>query len=87
MEVPWLAVELEQWPLAYATATATRDPGHVCDLHHSSWQCQVVNPLSQVRDGTCVLVVIRFVSAEPRWDSEYVDLNHILESLEWSLPF
>ena len=23
---------------AYATATATTDPSHVCDLHLSSWQ-------------------------------------------------
>ena len=35
---------------AYTTATATRDLRHVCDLHHSSQQRQILNPLSKVRD-------------------------------------
>ena len=34
MEVPRLGVELELQPPAYATAIATRDPSHVCDLHY-----------------------------------------------------
>ena len=46
MEVPRLGVELELQPLAYATATAMQDPSHVCNLHHSSWQCQILNPLT-----------------------------------------
>ena len=36
MEGPRLGVELELRLLAYTTATATLDPNHVCDLHHSS---------------------------------------------------
>ena len=36
--------------LAYTTATATLDLSHVCDLHHSSWQCRILNPLSETRD-------------------------------------
>ena len=32
---------------AYATATATWDPGHICDLHHSSQQRWNLNPLSE----------------------------------------
>ena len=39
MEVPRLGIESELQPLAYTIATATRDPSHVCDLHHSSQQC------------------------------------------------
>ena len=42
---------------AYATATATRDPSHLCDLHHSSRQHQTLNPLSEAKDRTYVLVV------------------------------
>ena len=42
---------------AYATATATQDASRECDLHHSSWQCRILNPLSEARDGTCILVV------------------------------
>ena len=56
VEVLRLWVELELQMLAYTTATATRDLSRTCDLHHSSWQRQILNPLSKARDGTCVLV-------------------------------
>ena len=57
MEVPRLRVELELKLLAYATATAMPDLSHVCDLHHSSRQRQILNPLSEARDPTCNLMV------------------------------
>ena len=66
MEVPRLGVRSELQLLAYTTATATPDPSFVCNLHHSSWQHQILNPLSEARDGTCVLVDVRFVSSELR---------------------
>ena len=50
MEVPRLGVELKLQLLAYATDTAMWDLSHVCDLHHSSQQCQILNPLSEARD-------------------------------------
>ena len=34
MEVPRLGVQSELQLPAFTTATATRDPGRVCDLHH-----------------------------------------------------
>ena len=40
-----------------------RDPSHICDLHHSSRQCRILNPLSKARDRTHNLMVssqIRF---------------------------
>ena len=55
-EVPRLGVELEVWLLAYATATATWDPSHICDLHHSSWQHRILNLLSEDRDRTHILM-------------------------------
>ena len=58
MEAPRLGVELELELLAYATATATPDL-HVCDLHHSSRQCQFTKPWSEARDQTLVLVDTR----------------------------
>ena len=50
MEVPRLGVELELYPLAYATAIAMWDPSSICDLHHSSWQGRILTPLSGARD-------------------------------------
>ena len=56
-EVPRLGVESELQLPAYTTATATWDLSNVCDLHHSSWQCWIFNPLSGARDGTCNFMV------------------------------
>ena len=63
MEVPRLGADSELQLLAYATATATatRNQSHICHLHHSSWQCQILNLLSEARDGTCILVVTSWV--------------------------
>ena len=46
---------------AYAMATAMPDPSHVYDLHHSSRQCQILNPLSEARDGNCNLMVSSWI--------------------------
>ena len=59
MEVPGLGVKLEQQLPAYTTATATPDLSNVCDLHHSSQQHRIPNPLREVRDGTLVLMDTR----------------------------
>ena len=56
MEVPRLRVESELLLPAYATATAMRDPSHICGLHHSSWQHQILNPLTEARDQTHILM-------------------------------
>ena len=66
MEVPRLGVKLELQLLTYTPATATPDPSHVCDLHHSSRQRWILNLLSEARDRTHNLTVpsgIRFHSA------------------------
>ena len=54
MEVSRLGVKLELQPLAYATATAIPDLSRVCNVHHSAQQHLILNPLSKVRDRTCV---------------------------------
>ena len=67
MEVPRLAVKLELYLLVYTTTIATQDLSHVfCDLPHSSRQHWILNPLSEVRDRTCILVDDRFISTEPQ---------------------
>ena len=57
MEIPRLGVESELQPPVYAAATATQNPSHICDLHHSSWQHWILNPLSEARDQTRNLMV------------------------------
>ena len=56
VEVPRLGEELELQLPAYATATATLDHSHICDLHHSLWQPRVLNPLSGARDRIHILM-------------------------------
>ena len=59
MEVPRLGVESKLQPMVYTTATATATPdlSRICDLHHSSRQCWILNPLSKARDQTRILMV------------------------------
>ena len=66
MEVPRLGVKAELELPAYTTATATQDPSHICNLHHSSQQHWILNSLSEARHGTLVLMdnsQIRFCCA------------------------
>ena len=32
------------------------DLNHICDLHHSLWQHEILNPLSKARDQTCIVM-------------------------------
>ena len=36
----------------YIIATAIPDLSCICNLHHSSWQCWITDPLSEARDQT-----------------------------------
>ena len=49
IEVPRLGIELEPMP-------QPQQPSHICDLHLSSWQHQILNPLREAGDRTCVLM-------------------------------
>ena len=55
MEVPRLRVKSELQLLATVTATETQDPSRICDLHHSSTQRWILQPLSEARDGMHIL--------------------------------
>ena len=56
MEVSRLGIELELQLLTYTIATATPDLSRICDLHHGSQQRWILNPLSEARDQTRVLM-------------------------------
>ena len=61
---PRIGVKSELQLPAYATttATATWDPSHVCNLHHRSQQCWLLNPLMEARERTRVLMDTSWVS-------------------------
>ena len=52
MGVPRPGVQSELPPLAHTRATATPDPSHVHDPHHSPWQRRIPHPLGEARDQT-----------------------------------
>ena len=54
MEVPGLGIESELQLQAYNTAIANLS--HICNLHHSLKQHQILNPLSKDRDETHILM-------------------------------
>ena len=56
MEVPRLGAESELQLPAYTTAIAMPDLSLICDLHLSLWPCWSLNPLSEARDGTHILM-------------------------------
>ena len=59
MQVSGLGMELVLQLLAYSTARP--NPSNICDLHHGSWQCQILNPLRETRDRTQILMDTRQV--------------------------
>ena len=55
-EVPRVEDELELQLPAYATGAVMPDLSCICELHHSSQQRWIFNPLSKTRDGTHILM-------------------------------
>ena len=65
IEVPRL-VESELSLPAYTTATAMPDLTCICDLHHSSQQCWMLNPMSKAGiKPTSSWILVRFITTEP----------------------
>ena len=56
MEIPRLGVKPELYLKDYTTATAMQDLSLVCALYHSSWQRQILDPQSEARDPTRILM-------------------------------
>ena len=62
MQVSRIGVDLELQLPAYATATATPDLSHICNLYHSLQQCWIVNLLNEARDQTHILTLVGFLT-------------------------
>ena len=94
MEVPRLGVQSELQLPAYATVTATPDPSCIFDLHHSSWQSGILNPLSETRDGpVSSWILVGFITTEPQLElqEQTLDTHHNLDEalenyVEWEKP-
>ena len=61
MEDTRLGVKLELQLHIYTTATAMPDQSQVCNLHHSSWQRQILKLLNKARNQTLVLMDTNWV--------------------------
>ena len=62
MEVPRLGTELELQLQAYATATARQNLGRICNLHHSSLQHRILNPLREAGiESSSSWILVRFI--------------------------
>ena len=62
MEVPRTGFQLELQLPAYTRAIAIWDPSHICNLYHSSQEHWILNPLSEARDRTHILMGVGFVN-------------------------
>ena len=68
VEVPRLGVESELQLLAYTTATTAQDLSRIYDLHHSSRQRQILDPLTRPgMEPACSWILVGFVSVAPQW--------------------
>ena len=61
------------------TATATQDLSHVCDLHYSSRQYQILNLLSEARDW--ILILMGTSQVRYRWATTGTPKINFLKNL------
>ena len=90
MEVPGLGVQSELQLPAYATATAISDLSCICDLHHSSWQQRILDPLSEARDRSHTLMVpswIHFTAPRQELPVNQLYFNFKNTSIGWAGQF
>ena len=87
MEVPRLGVNSELQLPTHTTATSTQDPSRICDLHHSSWQHQIFNPLSEAKDHTRILMDTRQVGNPLSHHGNSKNLSLLIQSCMGSLEY
>ena len=75
----WIRIQLP----TYTIAEATRDLSCICNLHHSSWQCCILNALSEARDRACIFTdtsQVRFSWAMRGTPESFLNLSFLLSS-------
>ena len=70
MEVPRLGVKATAAVLRYSHSNTESKLHHM--LHHSSWQCQILNQLSKARDQTRIIM-----------DTSWVGYHQATMELPW----
>ena len=73
-----------------------QDLSNICDLYHGSWQCQILNPLSEARDQTLSSwILVGLVTTEPQQELlEYlfelfkicVEFFYLVDKLKCLIP-
>ena len=76
MEFPRLGVKSQLQLQGYATATTMLDLSRVCDLHYSSWQHQILNPLSGAKDQ--IFILMDTIQVHYLWDTTGTPSAHFL---------
>ena len=72
------------------TAIAMPELSHICDLHCSSQQCRIPDPLSETRGQTCILMdtsYVRFCWTAMGTPSHWIFLEASMYSCALSFPF
>ena len=58
---------IEATTASLAIAIATQDWRHICNLHHSSWQCWIADSLRTGIELASSWILFRFISTEPQF--------------------
>ena len=81
MEFPRLRGWIGAAAISLCHSTATQDLSHVCDLHHSSQQCQMLNTLRKARARTLILMDTSWVCHH--WATTRTPGSSCLTCKEW----
>ena len=71
----------------YTAASATPDPSHICNLHHSSQQCRIFNPLREAGiEPESSWTLGGFITTEPQWELPEMFLLNLISSASFRTP-
>ena len=79
----WI-VEIELQLAASATTTAMWDLSHICYLHHSFQQHQILNPLSEARGWICILMGASLVNKPMSHNRNSLEHQFLMLAAHWN---